>query len=260
MRPIGVIAPRLRRIGRARVRTASRVSASRSASLRLDEGGARHVQAHRLHQHLVAVGGAVEGAGARRRGRPAASASSSSSRPTWPCAACSRTLALSVFDRPLGIGPAGTKTRRQVAEVQRADQQARHDLVADAEHQRGVEHVVVSATAVRHRDRVAREQAQLHAGRALRDAVAHRRHAAGDLRRGAEPARLVLDDVGKALVRLVRRQHVVVGGDDADVGRALGDDAELVVGREAGEGVRHVGAAEPVAAARPVAQASRRSR
>ena len=30
----------------------------------IDEGGARHVQAHDLHQHLVGVGGAVEGAGA----------------------------------------------------------------------------------------------------------------------------------------------------------------------------------------------------
>ena len=31
----------------------------------IDEGGARRVQAHDLHQHLVGVGGAVEGAGAR---------------------------------------------------------------------------------------------------------------------------------------------------------------------------------------------------
>ncbi len=33
---------------------------------RLDEGRARHVQPHHLHHHLVGVGGAVEGAGARR--------------------------------------------------------------------------------------------------------------------------------------------------------------------------------------------------
>ena len=32
----------------------------------IDEGGARQVQAHDLHQHLVGVGGAVEGAGAGR--------------------------------------------------------------------------------------------------------------------------------------------------------------------------------------------------
>ncbi len=38
------------------------------------------------------------------------SASSSSARPTRPCAACSRTLAFSLLDRPLGIGPPGTNT------------------------------------------------------------------------------------------------------------------------------------------------------
>jgi hypothetical protein len=42
-----------------------------------------------------------------------------------------------------------------------------------------------SATAGGHRDHVAREQRQLHAGLALRDAVAHRRHAARDLRHRA---------------------------------------------------------------------------
>ena len=38
----------------------------------------------------------------------------------------------------------------------------------------------------------------------------------------------VADQRREALVGLVRRQHVVVGGDDADVRRALGDDAQLV--------------------------------
>ena len=95
------------------------------AVVRVDEGGARHVQAHRLEQHLVAVGGAVEGAGAgavvRRPPRPRISAS----RPTRPSAYCSRTLRL------LGVGqaarhrPAGDEDARQVAEVERADQQAR---------------------------------------------------------------------------------------------------------------------------------------
>ena len=41
-----------------------------------------------------------------------------------------------------GHRPGRHEHARQVAEVQRADQQARHDLVADAEQQRGVEHVV----------------------------------------------------------------------------------------------------------------------
>jgi hypothetical protein len=52
-----------------------------------------------------------------------------------------------------------------VAEVQRADQQARDDLVADAQQQRGIEHVVRQRDRRAHRDRVAREQVELHAGR-----------------------------------------------------------------------------------------------
>ena len=50
--------------------------------------------------------------------------------------------------------------------------------------------------------------------------------------------------------RLVRREHVVVGVDDADVGRLLGNDPELVVVGDAREGMGHVGAAHAVGAAR----------
>ena len=74
-----------------------------------------------------------------------------------------------------------------------------------------------SDTAVLERDHIAREQRQLHALKALRDAVAHRRHAARDLRDRADLARRFADDVGITLVRRVRREHVVVGGDDADI-------------------------------------------
>ena len=76
-----------------------------------------------------------------------------------------------------------------MAEGQRRDHQPRHDLVADAEIDRGVEHVVRQADRGRHGDHVAREQRQLHAGLALGDAVAHGRHAAGDLRDAAGLAR-----------------------------------------------------------------------
>ena len=62
-----------------------------------------------------------------------------------------------------------------------------------------------------------REQAQLHAGQALRDAVTHGRHAAGHLGRGATRTRLLPDQLRPGLVGLVRRQHVVVGRDDAQV-------------------------------------------
>ena len=97
-------------------------------------------------------------------------------------------LAFGVVGRPEVIGPAGTKTTGRWPNCSSADHQARHDLVADAQAQHAVEHVVRQRHRGRHRDHVAREQRQLHALGALGDAVAHRRHAAGDLRRGAEPA------------------------------------------------------------------------
>ena len=118
--------------------------------VRVDEGGARQVQAHHLHQHLVAVGGAVEGAGAgrvvgcalrlraARRGRPCPARSS------W------RTLRLLLVGQARRHRPARHEDRRQMAEGQRADQQARHDLVADAEAQRRVEHVVRQRDRGRH--------------------------------------------------------------------------------------------------------------
>jgi hypothetical protein len=71
------------------------------------------------------------------------------------------------------------------------------------------------------RNHVAREQRQFHAGCALGDAVAHRGHGAGDLGRCAHAARGGLDRFRVMFVRLVRRQHVVVGGDDAHMGGTL---------------------------------------
>ena len=66
---------------------------------RLDEGGARHVQAHHLHHHLVGIGGAVESAGARgmiagdlaleqiARGLPCPR-HRAGGRPAFPCWGC----------------------------------------------------------------------------------------------------------------------------------------------------------------------------
>jgi hypothetical protein len=134
-----------------------------------------------------------------------------------------------------------------VAELHRTNEQAGHDLVADAEHERGVEHVVRQAHGGGQRDHVAREQRQLHAGRALRDAVAHGGHATGHLCGGAERARVAADQLGVVLVGLVGREHVVVGGDHAHVRRALGVDLQLVGRRQGGRGVGHVGAAHAAA-------------
>ncbi len=63
-------------------------------------------------------------------------------------------------------------------------------------------------------------------------------------------ARLVLDQVGVVLQRRVGREHVVVGRDDAQVGRALGHDAQPVVAGQAGKRVGDVGAAQALRARR----------
>ena len=133
-----------------------------------------------------------------------------------------------------------------MTEVQRTDQKPGNDLVAHAQHQRAVVHVVRQGHGSGHGNHIAAEQAELHARGALRDAVAHGRHAAGYLGSGALLARLGLDQVGIAQQRHVRRQHVVVGVDDADVGGFFGDDFEAVIERRACQCVREVGAAHAV--------------
>ena len=79
------------------------------------------------------------------------------------------------------------------------------------------------------------------------DPVAHRRHAARDLRRAADGARRLLDEVGKARKRLMGRQHVVVGGDDREIGARSVAQGFLVAGGAGGEAVREIGAAEALA-------------
>ncbi|WP_164548585.1 hypothetical protein [Mesorhizobium sp. M7D.F.Ca.US.005.01.1.1] len=195
----------------------------------VDEGRARRVQAHDLHQHLVGIRRAVEGAGARSMvgfglGLQQFGAS------------C---LALGIELADLGffvIGQAGrhrpgrNEHRRQMAEGEGCDHQPRHDLVADAEIDGGVEHVVRQADRRGHGDDIARKQRQLHAGLALRDAIAHCRHATGHLRDAAGFACRVLDQRRKGLERLMRRQHVVVGGDDAEVRHLVRTQRQLFRG------------------------------
>ena len=132
----------------------------------------------------------------------------------------------------------------QVAEGQRAHEQAGHDLVTDAETDRRVEGVMGQGHGGGHGDDVAAEQRQVHAGATLGDAVAHGGHAAGDLGGGIHLAHGVADDLREAFERLMGRQHVVEGGDHADIGLDPRHGIELVLDRGAGEGVGPVGAAE----------------
>ena len=92
---------------------------------------------------------------------------------------------------------------RQMAEGGGAHEQARHDFVADAEHQAGIEGIVAERHGGGQRDHITAEQGQLHAGLTLGDAVAHGRHAAGDLRRRLAGACPIADLRGIALIGLV---------------------------------------------------------
>ena len=120
----------------------------------------------------------------------------------------------------------------------------RHDLVAHAETQHGIEHIVRQSDRGRKRDRVAAEQRQFHAGRTLRDAVAHRRHAARKLRHGTGCAHRLLDHSRIGFERLMGREHVVVGRHDRDVRHRLALESRLVVARARGKAVCEIGAAE----------------
>ena len=79
---------------------------------------------------------------------------------------------------------------------------------------------------------------------ALGDAVAHGGDAAGDLRGAAHGPGGVADQGGVALVGLMGREHVVVGGDDAEVAGALGDEGRLVAVGHRRVGVGLVAAGE----------------
>ena len=80
-----------------------------------------------------------------------------------------------------GHRPRRYEDHRQMTEAQRPNQEAGDDLVADAEQQRALEHAVAQTHGRGHRDSVAAEQRELHRELALRDAIAHRGHAAGHL-------------------------------------------------------------------------------
>ena len=216
----------------------------------VDEGGAGQVQAHDLHQHLVGIGGAVEGAGAgavvglHLRLQQFVTAG----------LALGEALAhggLVLVRQPRRHRPGRHEQGRQVAEAQRADQQAGNDLVAHAQAQRGIEHVVRQRHGGAHGDHLAAGQAQLHARLALGHAVAHGRHPARHLTDRADLVQRLLDQRGKALVGLVRRQHVVVGADDGHVGRIGQAQGLLVMAAATGHAVGEVGALQ-LAALRPL--------
>ena len=212
----------------------------------IDEGGAGQMEAHQLHHHLVGVGGAVEGAGACGVVGGGFSFEQLVARDLAECEELTDFRFFLVVDAG-GHGAGWRENHGQVAEGQRADDEAGHDLVACAEHEACIERIVRHCDGGRESDHIAREQGQLHAGATLCDAIAHRGHASGDLRRGAGLAGRILDEVGIVLERLVGAQHVVVTGDDADIGRSS-SHGEFVAEGRGGEGVGEVSAGQVRAA------------
>jgi hypothetical protein len=248
-------------LGGERQSAASGFAGQRIAQRRawIDEAGARQVQAHDFHQHLVGIGGAVERAGAGRMVGLGLG--------FQQFGAADLAFHIELADAALFIvGQArrhragGHEDGRQMAEGQCADEQAGHDLVADAEIDGGIEHVVAERNGRRHGDDIAREQAQVHALLALGHAIAHGGHATGDLGGGAHFARRGFDDVGIELIGLMGRQHVVIGGDDAEVERRRAGKLRLFGRRAGGEAVGEVAAGETGAVDALPRAASRRLR
>ncbi len=201
------------------------------------------MQAHDLHHHLVGVGGAVEGARAGpviggRFGLEQLGAADLALGEQLP------DLGLLVVGQARGHRPGGDEHGGEMAEGQGADHEARHDLVADAEVDGGIEGLVGERDRGRQRDDLAAEQRQLHAGLALGDAVAHGGHAARDLGGAPRLARRLPDHLGVGLVGLMRREHVVVSGDDGKVGAVAAAQHGLVAGMAGGEAMRLVRATE----------------
>ena len=132
--------------------------------------------------------------------------------------------------------------------MQGANQQARHNFVAHAEHQHTIKNVVAQGHGCGHGNHIAAKETELHACGALSHAVTHRRHAARHLGCCTQATRLSLDDVGVMLQRCMGGQQVVVGVNNAQVGRTLCDHTKFVLGWQGSKRMRHIGAAQPVGA------------
>ncbi len=183
---------------------------------RVDERSPGKLQAHELHEHLVAVGRAVEGAGAGAViGGGLGGDELGPAR--LPGGIGFSDASLFSVGQARGHGARGHEYRGQVAERQRPHEETGNDLVADPETDDGIEHVVRERHRRGHGDDVAAEERQLHSRPALSDAVAHGGHAAGHLGDGACLLSRPSDQVRIALVGLVGAEHVVVGRHDADV-------------------------------------------
>ena len=105
-----------------------------------------------------------------------------------------------------------------MAAGQRTDDQSRHNFVAHAQKHGAVEHLVRQADGGAHGNHITREQRKFHTFVTLCNAVAHGGCAACHLRCGIVFCHFVFNPVGKIFKWLMRRHHVVIGSNDADIG------------------------------------------
>ncbi len=212
-------------------------------AVRVHEGGARQHQTHGLEHQLVGVGGAVEGAGARRVVGAALHLQQGVTAHFAGGVLLAHLHLLVIADAArhrAGWHEGGG----QVGVGERPHDLARRYFVADAEQQGGVEGVVGERQRGRLGDQVAGEQGHVHPRLPLGHAVAHGGHTAGHLGAVAQLGQRGLDDVRIALIGLMGAQHVVVGGDDAHVGAGHVEDAPLLVTAGGGHGVGQVAAGQ----------------
>ena len=116
--------------------------------------------------------------------------------------------------------PRRHKDRRDMSEGRRRHHKAGHNLVAHTQIEAGIKGVVAHRDARRQGDHIARKERQFHPRLALGHPVAHRRNPARHLRRGTDLTRGGADQLGVIFKRLMGRQHIIIGGHNADIGRA----------------------------------------
>ena len=103
---------------------------------------------------------------------------------------------------------------------------------------------MTQANCRRHGNHITRKQREFHARLALCDTIAHGRNAARHLRCAARGPRRRLDEIRKALIGLMRREHIVEGGDNADIGGITRAYHSFIVRPAGGKTMREIGTTE----------------
>ena len=123
------------------------------------------------------------------------------------------------------------KEHRQVPKTQGSHQHTGHNFVAHTKAERRIKHVMGQRNCGRHGNHITRKQRQIHAGLPLSDPITHRGDTACDLSHRTQPFCCFLDERWIALVRRVRAEHIVVRGDNRDIGHQFICQAILVLAR-----------------------------